>query len=381
MPRRVFTYPADIGFDVLNLISSIGAGILAAGFMVFVWDLVRPKGKQAYSARNPWGAGTLEWLAEMPDKPWGVRSIPEIDGRYPLWDQPNFMRDVDQGRFYLPDAEEGQRETLVTTAIDAQPIQCLRVPGPTFLTLLAAVFTAGVFVFATFHWWGLTAVSGVLAFGTILVWLWTGTAVIPEKAEKDIGLGLSLPLYASGPASVGWWAMFITMLGDMTAFVALVFGYFFYWTIHPDFPPDPAPGPGVVWPFIAAGCVMGAWMLTGLARHWNQRDNRVGVYASLGSAAALALLGGSALLAGPWLSGLDPTQHSYPATVWVLVLWAVVHIAVGAIMQLYCIARSLAGRMTARYDIDLCNVTLYWHFSAITVVVTVAVIAGFPLVA
>jgi cytochrome c oxidase subunit I+III len=175
--------------------------------------------------------------------------------------------------------------------------------------------------------------------------------------------------------------MFITMLGDMTAFVALVFGYFFYWTIHPDFPPDPAPGPGVVWPFIAAGCVMGAWMLTGLARHWNQRDNRVGVYASLGSAAALALLGGSALLAGPWLSGLDPTQHSYPATVWVLVLWAVVHIAVGAIMQLYCIARSLAGRMTARYDIDLCNVTLYWHFSAITVVVTVAVIAGFPLVA
>jgi cytochrome c oxidase subunit I+III len=37
--------------------------------------------------------------------------------------------------------------------------------------------------------------------------------------------------------------------------------------------------------------------------------------------------------------------------------------------------------MTARYDIDLCNVTLYWHFSAITVVVTVAVIAGFPLVA
>ena len=51
--------------------------------------------------------GTLEWLSEMPGKPWGVRSIPEIDGRYPLWEQPNFMRDVDQGRFYLPDAEEG----------------------------------------------------------------------------------------------------------------------------------------------------------------------------------------------------------------------------------------------------------------------------------
>ena len=46
---------------------------------------------------------------------------------------------------------------------------------------------------------------------------------------------LRLPLYASGPASVGWWAMFITMVGDGTAFASLVFGYFFYWTIHRRF--------------------------------------------------------------------------------------------------------------------------------------------------
>jgi cytochrome c oxidase subunit I+III len=44
-------------------------------------------------------------------------------------------------------------------------------------------------------------------------------------------------------------------------------------------------------------------------------------------------------------------------------------------------ARRMAGRMTARYDIDIVNVALYWHFSAMTVVITVAVIAGFPLVA
>src|SRR3546814_17699035 len=66
----------------------------------------------------------------------------------------------------------------------------------------------------------------------ILAWLWVGTAEIPEKAEKAVGLGLTLPLYASGPAGVGWWAMFITLLGDATAFAGLVFGYFFFWTIH-----------------------------------------------------------------------------------------------------------------------------------------------------
>jgi cytochrome c oxidase subunit I+III len=49
-------------------------------------------------------------------------------------------------------------------------------------------------------------------------------------------------------------------------------------------------------------------------------------------------------------------------------------------MLLYCVARRLAGRMTARHDIDITNVALYWHFTGLTAVVTVAVIAGFPLV-
>lgn len=381
MPRRIFTYADNLGFEGLNLVSSIGAFILAAGFAVFVWDVLRPKGKQPYADRNPWGAGTLEWLTEMPDKPWGVRSIPEIDARYPLWDQPNFMRDVDEGRFYLPDAEEGKRETLVTTSIDAQPVQCLRVPGPTFLTLFAAIFTGGVFIFSTFHWWRSAVTSGVLALATILVWLWTGTAIIPEKEGKDIGLGLRLPLYTSGSASVGWWAMFITMLGDMTAFAALVFGYFFYWTSHADFPPDPSPGPGVFWPGLSGVLLLGAWGLTRLARGWNQRNHAVVFYVGLLSAVVLAVGGSGALLTGPWISGLDPASHVYPATVWVLVLWTVVHIAAGVIMQLYCMARRMAGRMTARYDIDIANVALYWHFCALTVGITIAVIAGFPLVA
>jgi cytochrome c oxidase subunit I+III len=69
----------------------------------------------------------------------------------------------------------------------------------------------------------------------------------------------------------------------------------------------------------------------------------------------------------------------YSATVWLLVIWTALHIVVGVIMQLYCIARRSAGRMTARHNIDISNVTLYWHFVAITVTVTVAVVALFPL--
>jgi cytochrome c oxidase subunit I+III len=173
--------------------------------------------------------------------------------------------------------------------------------------------------------------------------------------------------------------MFILMLGDLTAFVSLVFGYFFYWTVHDDFPPDSTAGPGVFWPATAAFLLVTAWALTAGARRWNKRDWTAGFYGSLIVAALLTALGGAALVVGPWVSGLAPKSHVYPATVWILVLWTVVHVGVGLVMQLYCVARRAAGRMTARYDIDIENVALYWHFTVLTVVVTVAVIAIFPM--
>ncbi len=92
---------------------------------------------------------------------------------------------------------------------------------------------------------------------------------MPEKAAKPAGRGMVLPLYSSGPASPGWWAMFITMTADATAFASLIFGYFFFWTIHADFPPPPAPGldgPGLYWPMVALALVLAGWVLTIVAR-------------------------------------------------------------------------------------------------------------------
>ena len=377
MPRRVFTYPEELGLGWLNMISTVGAFILGLGVLVFVIDVLRPKKKQPYAERNPWNAGTLEWLGTMPDEAWGVRSIPEIDSRYPLWDQPNFMRDVDEGRFYLPDAEEGLRETLVTSAIDAKPIQCLRVATPTFLGMLAAIFTGGVFIFSTFHLWWPAMASGALAVVVIVTWLWTGTAVIPEKPAKAVGLGLTLPLYSSGPRSVGWWGMMIMMLGDMTAFLALVFGYFFYWTADTDFIPPDAPEIGWLWPSVGLGATLLGWLATVAARHLN-RTSAAGFYGAILAAIVSSGVGAWALLHGPSADGLDPTSHVYPAMVWLLFGWAALHGIVGVVMQVYCLARRVAKRMDAEHDIDIVNVTLYWHFVAVTALITVATLAGFP---
>ena len=57
------------------------------------------------------------------------------------------------------------------------------------------------------------------------------------------------------------------------------------------------------------------------------------------------------------------------------------HAGIGAIMQGYTLARSLAGRMTPTYDADIRNITVYQHFLALTALVAYATIGLFPAVA
>jgi len=377
MPRRVFTYPAGVGWDWFNLISTIGAFVFASGVAVVVIDVLRPKLRQPKGEQNPWNAGTLEWISE-PEEKWGVRSIPIITSRYPIWDQPGINDDIKAGRYYLPDAKDGARETLVTSVLDAEPVQCLRVGGTSVLTIVAAFSLGGVFIALTFHWWITTAICAVVTLAAIVAWLWTGTAAIPREEMRDVGLGKTLPLYMSGPQSVGWWAMFITIAGDGTAYASLMFGYFFYWTIHDDFTAGHA-GPGMLWPLVAAGLFTLAWLAMLLARWVNGKDRPGLTRLSLLVSLFLTLAAGCSGLAGPYLTGMEPTAHVYPAIVWVVALWTVVHGGVGIVMQLYCLAGSLAGRMDARHDIDLRNVVLYWHFLVVTAVTSFSVLGLFPV--
>ena len=173
--------------------------------------------------------------------------------------------------------------------------------------------------------------------------------------------------------------MFITMTGDLAAFLSLVFGYFFFWTIHESFPPLGIEGPGWQWPLVTALLVFAAWGLTLGARLANAAGRILQARLLLLSGLVATVGAGAAILAGPATTGLDPTAHAYPAIVWALAVWVALHLAVGCIMQAYCIARSVFGRLTPTHDADLWNVTLYWHFTGFGALLTAAVIGGFPL--
>jgi heme/copper-type cytochrome/quinol oxidase subunit 1 len=86
MPRRVYTYPAGMGWDGLNLASSIGAYILAAGVIVFLANWYRTVRKPADAPPDPWDAFTLEWATTSPPPPENFESLPPVRSNRPWWD-------------------------------------------------------------------------------------------------------------------------------------------------------------------------------------------------------------------------------------------------------------------------------------------------------
>jgi cytochrome c oxidase subunit I+III len=379
MPRRVYTYPADIGLDALNAVSTAGAAIIAAGVLLWIGSLVHTLRKEPHAPRNPWRSGTLEWLPRLPNRPWGLRSIPHVTTRYPLWDNPELPKEVDAGLHYLPDAAEGRREQIVTSSVDARPLYCLRLPGPSFTALVAAAFTGGAFIASIWHAWWIAGACLAGAFAAILLWLWRDTAQVPEKPAKDVGRGLTLPLYGTGTDAVGWWGLLVAMLASTAAFASLVFAYLYYWSISPEFPQAGVTGPGIGWPALAAAMLVAGWIAINFARRIHSGGNRGGMRIGVAASTLLSLAGIAAMFQGPLEHGLDPRAFAYDATVWVIVIWLSLHAALAAAMGLYCLARSAFGHLTPAYDLDLRITVLFWHFLAATSVTGLALIALFPV--
>jgi cytochrome c oxidase subunit 1 len=86
MPRRIYTYEPGRGWEIWNLIVTIGVVFQIAGVLVFVFNLLRSLVKGESAGSDPWDAWTLEWSTTSPPPEYNFAKIPVVRSRRPLWD-------------------------------------------------------------------------------------------------------------------------------------------------------------------------------------------------------------------------------------------------------------------------------------------------------
>jgi cytochrome c oxidase subunit I len=86
MPRRIATYPSDLGWNFLNMLSSIGAYITGIGVVPTLINVVVSFRKGKVAGDNPWDGQTLEWATSSPPPEHNFEALPPIRSERPLWD-------------------------------------------------------------------------------------------------------------------------------------------------------------------------------------------------------------------------------------------------------------------------------------------------------
>ena len=87
MPRRIYTYDAEMGWGLWNIVASAGVPLLAVSFLVFIYNCVRSAKKGEEAGADPWDGRTLEWSIPSPPPEYNFAEIPTVYDRDAFWQQ------------------------------------------------------------------------------------------------------------------------------------------------------------------------------------------------------------------------------------------------------------------------------------------------------
>jgi cytochrome aa3-600 menaquinol oxidase subunit I len=98
--RRMYTYSEATGFGPLNMVSFVGAAIMAIGFALIVYNIYY---STRYASRNigndPWDARTLEWATHTPVPEYNFAILPEVKSNEALWDAKKKGHELFKGKY------------------------------------------------------------------------------------------------------------------------------------------------------------------------------------------------------------------------------------------------------------------------------------------
>lgn len=115
MPRRTWTYDANMGWNEANMLSTFGSYLLGIGLFTYLGVLIYSYFKGERCGNDPWDGRTLEWSIPSPPPEYNFKAIPTVHARDAYWyekhhkdeiakEQAEHMKaEADHGGIHMPD--------------------------------------------------------------------------------------------------------------------------------------------------------------------------------------------------------------------------------------------------------------------------------------
>ncbi|MCG6659285.1 cytochrome c oxidase subunit I [Halomonas campisalis] len=361
MPRRVYTYDTTMGWDLFNLISSVGGFILSVGIAMVIVDFALHFRFGRRSPRNPWHADTLEWANTMPPTNYNLVSLPAVHSRHPLWDDPDLPRSTSAGEHGLAGTTFGRREMWGSDPLTGQVREVVHVPTNSWWPVSAAAALAVVCVSLLARVYVVAGLATLVAVVVLLYWSWENGAHPRASASDEVAPG-DPPLHSRTLDGPGRWGMGIGLLANGALFLSLLFGWFYLWTVSPQWQmPDASP---LSLPLLLAGGVVltaAALWLERLVRGLRRGHDR-GLAFGLYGTAALGALQLVLLVVLLRQAELAPTASAHDAVVTVALIYGLIHSGLATVLVLLQGRRVGYGYVSARLPYEPLVVVQLWRY-------------------
>jgi cytochrome c oxidase subunit I+III len=359
MPRRVYTYEAGLGWEVYNLLSTIGVLIIVPGIAVFVWNVIRSFRRGEPAGNNPWSADSLEWATSSPPAEHGWSIVPIVRSRHPLWDQD----ELDSGPPRLERFVRGfaqwplrWRAALIVGTANGRPQEVFRVADPSIWPLITAGGVLLIFLCELIKLrWGIAVGVGVIIAG-VIGWTWPQKPPMTEDEEAAFEREHGVPVNAGGSVVVAAWGTGIAILFFAIALSALLLSYFYLRLENPQWPPPGVTVPDVAPALVAAGLMVASVLSIHVALQ-RVRAGRQGRF--LGAlVATLSLATAGAVIQGRDISGMaiGPGAHAYGSVFATLTGFGYVVLGGALIMLAMVLFWAIRGHYDARRHANVANV-------------------------
>jgi cytochrome c oxidase subunit I len=164
-PRRTYTYPKGMGWEGLNLMSTIGAFIIALSVLVFLVNVIATLRKDEYCEEDPWDARTLEWMTSSPPPEYNFAEIPVVQHRDEWWHR-KYTED-DEGRLVrLPPSPE----STIPPRVDPSEPHNVHMPSPSYWPFVLALGLPIIGYGFVFQYWWLLAIGALISFFGLNAW-------------------------------------------------------------------------------------------------------------------------------------------------------------------------------------------------------------------